>query len=135
MPVSLKIVDNGLGIVLTAQDYLLIKEVYVASLNFFTQHTHELSSCRYGLADYSQVTDTDADHAKIRRLASAHIDASKINIKLILAICSPADHIFGIARMWGILAEATGWEIRIFRSTEDAKAWIRSYIEEPLTFQ
>ena len=131
----MKFADGGLGIVLTAQGYLIIKEVYVASLNFFTQHTQELSSCRYGLADYSQVTDTDADHAKMRRLASAHIDASKINIKLILAICSPAAHIFGIARMWGMLAEATGWEIRIFRSVEEAKAWLRSSVNESLTFE
>jgi hypothetical protein len=133
--VSIKIADSGLGIILTATDYLTVQELSAANLDFFTQHAQEFSSCRYWFVDFSQVTDTDADHAKIRRLASMHVEVSQMNLQLIVAVCSPADFSFGMTRMWEVLAEATGWQTSVFRSGEQAKIWIRSYINESLTFE
>lgn len=135
MSVSIKIADSGLGIILTATDYLTVQELSAANLDLFTQHAQKFLSCRYCFVDFSQVTDTDADHDKIRQLASMHVETSQIKLQLIVAVYSPADFSFGMSRMWKVLAEATGWQTSVFRSAEEAKAWIRSYINEPLTFE
>ena len=135
MPVSIKIADGGQGIVLTAQGYLTIQEVSQANLDFFEQYAQEFLSCRYWLVDGSQIEATDGDFAQIHRLASIHIQASNVNPELVFAVYSTKDYVLGLARMWKMLAEATGWEIRIFRSAEDAKVWIRSSVNESLIFK
>lgn len=135
MPVSIKIADSGLGVVLIARGDLFIQDVLDANHDFFNQYAQEFLSCRYWLADYSQVEDTDADYTRIHQLADLHVKMSKLNPQLIVAVYGPQDFIFGMARMWEMLAEATGWQTAVFRSAEEAKAWIGSYVKGALTFQ
>lgn len=134
MSVSINIVDNGLGVRLIAQGFLGFEDFIQANSAFFDQYAQEFSSCRYWLSDYSEVTDLDADYRQVNRLASMHIDASKLNPHLIVAIYCPADFIYGMVRMWETLAETTGWQIRVFRDMSEAKAWIHYYVEGSLTF-
>jgi hypothetical protein len=135
LPVSIEIADHGLGVVLIASEYLSTQDVLDANLDFFNQYAQEFLSCRYWLADYSQVEDSDADFTQIQRLASIHVNASKTNPQLVVAVYGSKDFVFGMARMWEMLAEATGWQTGVFRSAEEAKAWIRSQVNESLTFQ
>lgn len=135
MPVSIKIADGGLGIVLTAHGYLPMQEVLQANLDFLEHYAQEFLSCRYWLVDGSQIEATDGDFAQIHRLASIHIQASNRNPELVFAVYSAKEYVLGLAKMWEMLAEATGWEINIFRSAEEAKAWIRSSVNESLTFK
>jgi hypothetical protein len=135
LPVSIKIADGGLGVVLIAQGDLSMQDVLDANLDFFNQYAQEFLSCRYWLADYSQVENSDADFTQTQRLSSIHLNASKLNPQLVVAVYGAKDFVFGMARMWEMLAAATGWQIGVFRSAEEANAWIRSSVNESLTFQ
>jgi hypothetical protein len=134
MPVSITITDGGLGVVLIAEGVLSFQEVLQANENFFKEHAQEFLHCRYWFADYSQVEQTDVDFAQIRNLAAMHINVSKQNPHLIVAVYSSADFIFGMARMWESFAAETGWATQVFRSADEAKAWIRASVNKPLTF-
>ncbi len=135
MPVSIKIADGGLGVVLIAQGNLATQELLAANIDFFNRYAQEFLSCRYWLADYSQVEDSDADYTQLQRLAAIHVNASKMNPQLIVAVYGSKDFVFGMARMWEMLAEATGWQTSVFRSAEEAKAWILSFVNESITFE
>jgi hypothetical protein len=135
LPVSIKIADSGMGIVLTAQGALSSQAVYDAEIDFFKRYAQEFLYCRYWLSDCSEVESTDADFAQIQRLAYINIQASKVNPRLTYAVYTSKDFVFGMARMWEMLARETGWQISVFRSGEEAKAWIRSSVNESLTFE
>jgi hypothetical protein len=135
MPVSITITDGGLGVLLTAEGNLSFQEVLTANENFFKQHAEEFLHCRYWFADYSQVEHTDVDFTQIRHLAAMHISVSKLNPQLIVAVHSSADFIFGMARMWESFAAETGWTTQVFRSGEEAKSWLQTCVNKPLTFK
>jgi hypothetical protein len=134
MPVSITITDGGLGVVLVAEGNLSFQEVLQANENFFKHYAQEFLHCRYWFADYSQVEQTDVDFTQIRHLASIHINVSKQNPQLVVAVYSSADFIFGMARMWESFAAETGWATQVFRSADEAKTWIQASINTPLTF-
>jgi hypothetical protein len=134
MPVSIMITDEGLGVLLTAEGKLSFQEVLTANENFFKYHAEEFLRCRYWFADYSQVEYTDVDFTQIRHLAAMHISVSKLNPHLIVAVYSSADFIFGMARMWESFAAETGWTTQVFRSAEEAKNWLQTCVNQPLTF-
>jgi hypothetical protein len=135
MPVSITITDGGLGVVLIAEGYLSFQDVLQANENFFKQHAQEFLHCRYWFADYSQVEQADVDFTQIRQLASMHVDVSKQNSQLVVAVHSSADFIFGMARMWESFAAETGWATQVFRSADEAKAWLQTFVNKPLTFK
>ena len=41
-----------------------------------------------------------------------------------VAIVAPKDSLFGMARMWEVYVEATGWRTKVFRSSEEALPWV-----------
>lgn len=135
MPVSITIADDGLGVVLIAEGKLSFEDVLQANEDFFKRHAWEFPNCRYWFADYSQVEETDVDFTQIRKLASMHVEVSKQNSQLVVAVLSSANFIFGMARMWESFAAETGWATQVFRSADEAKAWIRASVHKSLTFK
>jgi hypothetical protein len=130
MPVSITIIDGGLGVLLVAEGSLTFREVLDANENFFKQHAEEFIRCRYWFADYSRVEQSDVDFTQIRQLAALHVNVSKLNPQLIVAVHSTADFIFGMARMWESFAAETGWKTQVFRSAEEANAWVQAHINK-----
>lgn len=135
MPVSITITDGGLGVLLVAEGDLTFQEVLDANGRFFIEHADAFPHCRYWFADYSQVEHTDVDFTQIRHLAAMHVNVAKLNPQLVVAVHSSADFIFGMARMWESFAADTGWKTQVFRSAEEAKAWVRACVNLPLHFQ
>jgi hypothetical protein len=39
-----------------------------------------------------------------------------------------------LSEIWKTLAEESGWEIRVFREEQEGKAWLRTKLQEDLTF-
>lgn len=48
---------------------------------------------------------------------------------ILIAIVAPHDHGFGLARMWEVFVEGTGWETMSFRSRSDAEVWLREQVK------
>jgi len=46
----------------------------------------------------------------------------------VIAVVTPKDHHYGLARMWQVYAEETKWETGVFRSRIEAEQWIREQV-------
>jgi hypothetical protein len=56
--------------------------------------------------------------------------AAAVNPDAIVAVVAETDLTYGLSRMWEIMCDEIDWEIRIFRSTEEARNWIMERVKE-----
>jgi len=76
------------------------------------------------LADFRDVADAELGEKELREIVAneqAHLgflEGARI------ALVAPADFAFGLARMWEILAERMPFEAGVFRSLDEAVAWL-----------
>ena len=47
-----------------------------------------------------------------------------------VGIAVTQDLVFGLSRMWDSMGEETGWENEIFRSRQEAEAWIMDTVKQ-----
>lgn len=72
----------------------------------------------------------DVPTEAINLVAQYCVEASRVNPDAVIAIIADQDLIYGLSRMFQVLAEETGWEIEIFRLRDDAEAWIKKRVKE-----
>jgi hypothetical protein len=73
-----------------------------------------------------QLSTTEA-----RIVAAQDMQIAKLTPEgVVVAVISPSDVDFGMARMWRVFSHETGWEIGVFRSWEGAADWLTSRIGE-----
>ena len=135
MPVDIRIIDQGLGVMLRTSGTVSGAELVKAHEEFFLENMKPLSTIRYWYADHTEAefVSFTADH--IQQLTEIAVKISQINKNIVVSICSPQMLIFGMSRMWETYAERTGWIIKLFRERNEAKAWLREILHEDLTFE
>lgn len=80
-----------------------------------------------GLVDQTQAAAFEVDSARMQTLIDLDLRlAEKVQRGFLVAVAAPGDLQFGMSRMWQSLADATGFEIRVFRNRPDAMTWLRS---------
>ena len=101
------------------------KDFYDAS-NGFLANPEELKKWRYALIDLTFVEGMNLNYEEVagiveqnKRLAAGAPPGT------LLAVSSPQDLGYGIARMWEALVEQVGWETQTFRSRAEAALWIK----------
>jgi len=82
-------------------------------------------SFRYGLADFSSATQLDVTAAQMRAIADENARLAGLVPRAVVAVVAPADHIYGVARMWEFHTDGVGWETWVFRDRATAVAWLR----------
>jgi len=109
--------------------------VAAAIESFLRDQRDAFSAIRYWYADHIASGMMDADSDDSWRVAAASLKAARTNPNLVLAVCAPTSRMFVLSEIWKTLAEETGWEIRVFRSEQDSKAWLRTKVQEDLSFE
>lgn len=79
----------------------------------------------YFISDFTGVTDLQATPEEIRELSNAEARTSAFIPNLAMAVVAPTDFLFGMARMWQVFAQKTGWSLGVFRSRPEAEDWAR----------
>jgi hypothetical protein len=79
-----------------------------------------------GIIDFSQVTSFRVSTDFIRRIADS---APIVPSLLIRVIVAPADHVFGIGRMFSVLSQDTRSNTHVVRTMDDAYELLK--IKEP----
>lgn len=83
------------------------------------------------IIDQTQAVAFNVDSARVEIIVNLDMQlARKMRKGLLVAAAAPRDIQFGLSRMWQTLAEATGWEIQVFRTREEALAWLRTRSEQ-----
>ena len=124
MGIEVSLTDDGVGAVyrsfgvLTSQDLLDADE----RLHIEIIRNPEL---RYLLVDHSAIPEEKVDVESLRVLAERVGENLEIIPEGLIAIVAPNDILYGLSRMWEILAEQSGLTTRVTRTRAEAVAWLK----------
>ena len=128
MPIEIKDLDGGIGVLITASDPLEEKEYVDALRKHLTQGKAKFRRYRYTLIDYTGLTKVNVSSNAIQQVADMCKIAAIDNSEIIIGISAPKDVVYGMSRMSQIMMDATGWEHEVFRKRKNAEDWIKERV-------
>ncbi|MFZ0693159.1 MAG: hypothetical protein WAN51_03260 [Alphaproteobacteria bacterium] len=130
MPLTVKQLNDGQGVVYTASGKLTGTEV-VAALAEVEAPDHAPTTIVYAFFDFDDVTGVEVSTPQLRQMAEIAIHASRRGaVGRVVAIYAKDDLPFALARMWMVFVEQAGWETAVFRTRSEALAWVRKRVAE-----
>ena len=109
MPIEIEVRDEAMGVICHCSGALTIEDFLVANAGFLNT-PHEIRQWRYTLIDLVAVESMKINYADVSRVVDQNKTiAGKAVSGVLLAVASPTDLGFGLARMWEALAERVGW--------------------------
>ena len=131
MPIRVNDLDNGLGFIFIGEG-LITGEDIIDSNKIIFSSIERMKKIKYGLIDYSDITQFNVSSSEIGTIASQDKKASKYIPDGVLAVTAKKDLVFGLTRMWEMIVENYGipWETMVFRSRPDAEAWIKESVRK-----
>jgi hypothetical protein len=127
MPIDIKYLDKGTGVLHVGRGTLTGKEILEAKLATFGSE-ERTKRYQYGLIDYSQVDDVLISSQELATVVGYDKRAAKIAPGIPVVIVGEKDIVFGLARMWEAFMLDAGWETHVFRSREQSEDWIRARV-------
>ena len=125
MPIEIQVHQEGAGVVYDCQGSVTIQDFLDASKTFLLT-PDEIKKWRYTIIDLTSVGPMEIGFQDVQTVVTLNREIANLGIPgVLLAVAAPGSLGFGLARMWEILSENTGWEIRTFRSRPEAEVWIR----------
>ncbi len=128
MPVFNQYVNDGQGVRIIYEGNVTFDEIIKSQIERYNP-PDKLALYKYYLHDLSFVDGLNLTSDEVRNVAEGSIKASKINPNLIVAAIVHEDFHYGMARMYGAYAEETGWDMKAFRSCEEAEAWVKERVQ------
>jgi hypothetical protein len=125
MPIDIELLHEGAGVIYNCHGTMTFKDFYDAS-NGFLDFPDELRKWRYAIIDLTAVECMNLSYGEVASIVEQNKrHAAGAPPGTLLAVSSPRDLGFGIARMWEALVEQVGWETQTFRSRAEAALWIK----------
>jgi hypothetical protein len=113
---------TGTGIVRGAEFIAMNRRIYAADF---------LPRLRYQIVDISRVERHEVSAAEIQLCARQDREAAAQNPQLLIAVVAGDQLGFGLARMWEAYADDPVLKTRVYKSIEDARAWVESQSSAP----
>ena len=107
MPIDIKDLDNGLGVIFTGRRILTENEYLDIYKKHLTQDRDKFQKYGYSLNDWEAVTEVEISSDAIAQIAYLCKNDAKINPGLVVAHAANKTITFGLSRMWEILSEET----------------------------
>ncbi|MCU0453618.1 MAG: hypothetical protein MUE68_08145 [Bacteroidetes bacterium] len=123
MPVSVRLEPARERVVLSGSGTVDLDEV-LRLLDGLSEAGQEIRG-RDGLIETAQITGTSMTFDSIRRISDRVSQMDELFRGTRWAVVAPGDAMFGISRMYETLRSGGTFEIRTFRSTEEAEMWLR----------
>ena len=130
MPIEMKDLDNGLGVIVTGHRIVTENEYLDSYIKHLSQDRDKFLKYRYSLNDWAAVTEVEVSSNAIVQIAELCKHSANINPDIVVAHVATKDITFGLSRMWEFLSDETKWDIMVFRNRKDAEAWIRQKVKE-----
>jgi len=129
MPIDLEFVFDGTGVIYCCDGQLTPQHFFDANDRVLAS-PDRLAKLRFAIIDLTSMKPLAFGPADMDRIVwqDRHI-ASYLPSGLIVALVSPQDIGFGLARMWEASIEGLDWETMAFRSRQEADAWIRAQLK------
>jgi len=125
MPISIEGRQDGAGVIYHCHGDMTIDDFLQAGIGFLA-FPDGVKKWRYAIIDLTSVGAMKINSDDIRTVVEQNKRIAAIaHAGPLLAVASPKDLGFGLARIWEVLMEQIGWETMTFRSRREAEAWIR----------
>lgn len=125
MPVSVASVQDGTGLLFICAGDVTAKDLLDAK-DLLLETPTRLRECRFAIVDLGLVSSLQLSSEGVRRIADKDRELAIITRPgLPVAVLAPNDLAYGLARMWEIFVENTGWETIVFRVREEGENWVR----------
>jgi hypothetical protein len=129
MPINIIRLDKGTGLILrcdgavSGKDKIEVNQLLLSS-------PERLGALRYIVIDEESVGCV-LSTSEARIVAEQDKQIAKLTPQgLVVAVVTPRDVDFGMARMWQVFVEQTGWKTEVFRSRESAAVWLDQTVGE-----
>jgi hypothetical protein len=124
MPIEVEVLQNGTGLLLTCRGKIAGKEK-IEIMERFLASPESVSRLRYIVIDQADAA-LDLSTQDLRILAGQARRLAQIAPAVVVgAIIAPREVDYGMARMWQVFVEETGWETMVFRSIDEADSALR----------
>jgi len=134
MPIAIQATADRTGILYIAEGTVTGSQLLEAcrSIRSLADTSNHWMYCFH---DFTQVESLACSADDIRALAREEVRslAPVFPKGFVVAVVTPKDYHFGLARMWQVYAEKTEWEIAVFRSRVEGERWMRDRVR--LNFQ
>lgn len=126
MPIIVEYRDNGMGAVFRGAGVVTGDDLLQANMELFSS-IEKTKKYKYGLADWTDVTEYRTSASGFEKAALQNKIASKYLPGLIVAVVADKDLDFGFSRMWASFIEANNlkWVVKLFRKKEAAESWLK----------
>jgi hypothetical protein len=125
LPISFRYTDDLKGVVLTASGRTTGSE-FISVANEVLAGQDQSKCLRHALADLIEITDFDVSAAEIREIVA--LSRKRMELAphpVAVAIAASKRVVLGMARMWELLVDWDGWNIRICESLLEAENWLK----------
>jgi hypothetical protein len=135
MPIDLEFVFDGVGVVyhcagsLTAQHFMDANARLLAS-------PERIAKLRFAVIDLTDMVPVYIAPSEMEHIVLQDRQmASFLRSSLTVALISPHNLGFGLARMWEAFAGGLEWETMTFRSRDEAETWIRTRLKNKFNLE
>lgn len=130
MPIQIEVRHDAMGVVYHCRGAMIIEDFFAANDSFLAT-PEEIRKWRYAVIDLSDVESMAINYTDVSRVVTQNANiAGKAVPGVLLAVASPRDYGYGLARMWEALVERVGWETMTFRSLAEAEDWVWRRVKE-----
>lgn len=130
MPIQIEGREDGAGVIYNCHGVITIDDFFQAGVSFLA-FPEEIKKWRYGIIDLTYVETMNINADDIRAVVEQNKRIAGLAVPgPLLAVGSPKDLGYELARMWEVLNEQVGWETRTFRSRLEADQWIQARARE-----
>jgi len=125
MPIDIEGRQNGVGVIYNCRGVLTIDDFFQAGIGFLA-FPEVIKKWRYCVIDLTPAEAMHIDSKDIRTIIEQNKRIAAFALPgVLLAVASPKNLGYGLAREWEALVERVGWETMTFRSRSEADAWIK----------
>ncbi len=131
MPINVEVLDDGLGVLFVGEGKVNGGDLIEANEKIYSS-VERMKKYKYGIIDYSEITQFDVSASEIETIASQDMKASKYIPHGFVSIVAKQDLEFGISRMWETIIENASlpWETSVFRDKKAAEKWVKQKVKE-----
>ena len=131
MPIKLRNLDSGLGVVFIGEGIVTGQEIIRANKNLLS-FKENIKISKYCIIDYSETSEYNVSTSEIQIIAAQDKEISKYLPDYIVAIVAKRDLEFGVSRMWQTIAQINDlkWDTKVFKDRNNAEKWIINKVKE-----
>ncbi len=129
MPIRLKFADDGRGVLYHCTGLITGRD-FIEANRGIASAPERVKDCSYAVVDSTLINDFNISVQDIELMADQGRTASGAHPDIVPAVIAPSDPLYGVSRMWELMSGDTAWEKMVFRSKDEARAWLGEKVRE-----